>query len=62
MWPVDNLSDEDYKIKAGERLVQLVPKKDDYIASIVIDKDAFDQGETTRGTGGFGSTGYGSVC
>tara|TARA_A100001515_G_scaffold39264_1_gene30915 strand:+ start:90 stop:560 length:471 start_codon:yes stop_codon:yes gene_type:complete len=53
MVPVDNHSNEDYIIKNGERLFQLVhPSLKPISIEIVEDLD-----ETKRGSGGFGSTG-----
>ena len=53
MVPVDNRSGEDYIIKNGERLFQLVhPSLKPISIEIVEELD-----ETERGSGGFGSTG-----
>ena len=53
MVPVDNISNEDYIIKSGERLFQIVhPSLEPFKVELV------DEGcETERGSGGFGSTG-----
>ena len=55
MAPVDNISDEDYVIKSGDRLFQLV-NSDLAPFSEIIEKDEDDLEETERGSGGFGST------
>lgn len=48
-----NLGDEDFKIKKGDRVAQLVIC---YVApGTYVEKEQLD--ETVRGTGGFGSTG-----
>ena len=53
MVPVDNHSNEDYIIKRGERLFQLVhPSLKPISIEVVEELD-----ETERGSGGFGSTG-----
>ena len=53
MVPVDNHSNEDYIIKSGERLFQLVhPSLKPISIEVVEELD-----ETERGSGGFGSTG-----
>ena len=52
--PVDNISDENYLIKQGTRLFQIVNPSLDPFRSIKIEKTL---SETQRGTGGFGSTG-----
>ena len=53
MVPVDNRSGEDYIVKNGERLFQLVhPSLKPISIEIVEELD-----DTTRGSGGFGSTG-----
>lgn len=56
MAPVDNISDEDYVIKSGDRLFQLV-NADLAPFSEIIEKNEEDLEETERGSGGFGSTG-----
>lgn len=51
--PVDNISDDDYNIKAGDRLFQLVaPNLGNF--SLVLTEDL---GVTDRGSKGFGSSG-----
>ena len=53
MVPVDNRSNEDYIIKPKERLFQLVHPSLKPISIEVVD----ELDDTTRGSGGFGSTG-----
>jgi len=48
-----NLSNEDFEIKDGERIAQMVINKYEKITWETVDK----LDETQRGTGGFGSTG-----
>ena len=50
---VDNLSETDYKVMPGSRLVQLVSPVADPITFQVVNSLS----ETSRGTGGLGSTG-----
>ena len=51
--PLDNISDEDYIVKSGDRLVQLVaPNLGNF--SLVLTEDL---GVTERGSKGFGSSG-----
>ena len=53
MVPVDNMTDEDYYIKPGERLFQIIlPSLNEFEVQIV---DELSDSE--RGAGGFGSTG-----
>jgi len=53
MVPVDNMTDEDYYIKPGERLFQIIlPSLNEFEVQIV---DELSDSE--RGDGGFGSTG-----
>ena len=53
MVPVDNVSNEDYVVKRGERLFQIV-----HPSLQPIDVELSDEvSETERGSGGFGSTG-----
>jgi len=53
MVPVDNMTDEDYYIKPGERLFQIIlPSLNEFEVQIV---DELSDSE--RGVGGFGSTG-----
>ena len=49
----DNIKDFDYHVKTGERLFQLVSPDASPITYVISDSLS----ETTRGTGGFGSTG-----
>ena len=56
MAPVDNISEEDYTIKSGDRLFQLV-NGDLSPFSGILEKEEKDLEETERGDGGFGSTG-----
>jgi dUTP pyrophosphatase len=51
--PLDNISDKDYTIEAGQRLVQLVAPDLSQITLELVD----ELDETTRGHNGFGSTG-----
>jgi dUTP pyrophosphatase len=53
MVPVDNISNEDYIIKRGERLFQIVHPSLEPIKVELTDTLS----ETERGSGGFGSTG-----
>lgn len=48
-----NLSNEDFKIENGERIAQLVISKHERAEWVEVN----ELSETTRGTGGFGSTG-----
>ena len=50
---VDNLSNDDYKIEKGTRLFQICDASLEPIELRIVDKLS----ETTRGVGGFGSTG-----
>jgi len=50
---VDNIKDEAYTIEPGQRLFQLVGMDGSPIHFNLVD----DLSETTRGAGGFGSTG-----
>jgi dUTP pyrophosphatase len=50
---VDNIKDDYYEVKAGERLFQLVACDCSPISYELVD----ELSDTTRGTGGFGSTG-----
>ena len=50
---VDNITAEDYKVAAGDRLFQLVAMDGSPITFELVDTLS----ETSRGTGGFGSTG-----
>ena len=49
----DNISDEDYTIKAGTRLLQICAPNLEPITFELVE----ELSETSRGTGGFGSTG-----
>ncbi|MDT0642140.1 dUTP diphosphatase [Zunongwangia sp. F363] len=49
-----NLSNEEYTIKDGERVAQMVIAKHEHITWEEVDV----LGETSRGEGGFGSTGH----
>jgi len=53
MVPVDNISDEDYIIKSGERLFQIVHPSLEPINVELVDEVS----DSERGSGGFGSTG-----
>ena len=53
MVPVDNISDEDYIIKSGERLFQIIHPSLEPIKVELVD----DVSNSERGSGGFGSTG-----
>ena len=53
MVPVDNISNEDYIIDAGQRLFKIVHPSLDPIKVELVDEVS----ETERGSGGFGSTG-----
>ncbi len=48
-----NLSDEDFKVKRGDRIAQLVPAQ--VQRAMLVEVDQID--DTVRGGGGFGSTG-----
>jgi dUTP pyrophosphatase len=48
-----NLGNEPFEIKRGDRIAQLVPAP--VLRAVLTEVDTLD--ETTRGTGGFGSTG-----
>ncbi len=50
---VDNIKSEDYQVSAGDRLFQLVAMDGSSITFELVD----ELSDTTRGTGGFGSTG-----
>jgi dUTP pyrophosphatase len=50
---VDNIKTEDYMIHIGDRLFQIVAMDGSPISFELVD----DLSETTRGSGGFGSTG-----
>jgi len=50
---VDNIKSEDYRVSAGDRLFQLVAMDGSPITFELVDALS----DTTRGTGGFGSTG-----
>lgn len=49
-----NLSDEEFVINSGERIAQMVIAKHEHISW----KEVDILGETSRGVGGFGSTGH----
>lgn len=51
--PLDNIRDEDYLIKKGTRLFQIVAFSGEQFKVTIVDKLS----ETERGEGGFGSTG-----
>ena len=53
MAAVDNIKDIAYKVNPGQRLFQLVAMDGSPIHFTIVDKLS----ETSRGTGGFGSTG-----
>lgn len=48
-----NLSEEDFEVKDGERIAQLIIAKYEYIDWVEVK----ELNETSRGAGGFGSTG-----
>lgn len=50
---VDNVSDKDYSIKEGDRLVQVVPFDGTGVSELLFD----NVNSTIRGVNGFGSTG-----
>jgi dUTP pyrophosphatase len=50
---VDNVKTEDYTVEPGQRLFQLVAMDGSPIHIDIVD----ELSETTRGSGGFGSTG-----
>jgi dUTP pyrophosphatase len=53
-----NLSDDDFEIKAGDRIAQLIVERIVMPTVVVVDKLE----ESVRGAGGFGSTGgFGGV-
>lgn len=52
--PVINMSDADFKFKIGDRIGQLIPIKQIFIASSYAENGV---GESERGEGGFGHTG-----
>ncbi len=51
--PLVNLSTEDYIIKSGERIAQMIIAKYEKVDIVEVD----EINESVRGTGGFGSTG-----
>jgi dUTP pyrophosphatase len=53
MAAVDNIKNEDYTVEPGQRLFQLVAMDGSPIHFELVD----DLSDTTRGSGGFGSTG-----
>ncbi len=53
MVPVDNISNEDYIIKSGERLFQIVHPSLEPVGVELVD----ELSDSERGSGGFGSTG-----
>tara|TARA_B110000196_G_C20972703_1_gene579518 strand:- start:251 stop:709 length:459 start_codon:yes stop_codon:yes gene_type:complete len=53
MVPVDNISNEDYIIKSGERLFQIVHPLLEPVGVELVD----ELSDSERGSGGFGSTG-----
>jgi len=53
MVPVDNISNDDYVVKRGERLFQIVHPSLEPIKVELVE----ELSETERGSGGFGSTG-----
>ena len=53
MVPLDNNTDDDYMISPGERLFQIIlPSLEEFEVQIV-----GELSDSTRGSGGFGSTG-----
>lgn len=50
---VDNISNKDYSIKKGDRLVQIVPFDGTGVSTLLLD----NVNSTERGVNGFGSTG-----
>ncbi len=53
---VDNISDQDYTVKEGDRLFQIVNSNLEPFFEIMENEEC-DIDETDRGSGGFGSTG-----
>ena len=53
----DNWKRDDYVVDKGHRVVQLCPPDLSYPIYVLLVDDLQTLGETTRGTGGFGSTG-----
>lgn len=53
MAPCDNIKNSEYAVKKGQRLFQLVAADCSAISYTIVDKLS----ETSRGSGGFGSTG-----
>jgi len=56
MAAVDNIKNEDYSIKAGQRLFQICGPNLEELKVIVVD-NVSELSESERGEGGFGSTG-----
>lgn len=54
---VDNIGDDPYEIKAGDRIAQIVLQKVPVISWQQVNTEE-ELGETNRGAGGFGSTGH----
>lgn len=54
----DNWQGDDYVVDKGHRVVQLCPPDMSFPIYVVIVNDLQELGETSRGTGGFGSTGF----
>jgi dUTP pyrophosphatase len=53
---VDNISEEDYTVRQGDRLFQIV-NPDLIPFTEILENEESDMDETERGSGGFGSTG-----
>lgn len=53
----DNIGDEPYTIKEGDRIAQIVLQKVPTIGWVSVDTEE-ELGETTRGSSGFGSSGH----
>ena len=53
MAPCDNIKDFEYTIEEGQRLFQLVASDNSPISFFMVD----ELSDSTRGEGGFGSTG-----
>lgn len=54
---VINTSHENYVIKPGQKLTQMIIQEYQKHSLIEVSEDLFDQNTTQRGAGGFGSTG-----
>lgn len=54
---VINTSHENYVIKPGQKLTQMIIQEFHKYTLMEVDQNSFDQNTTERGAGGFGSTG-----